>query len=87
MARTYGSHAGPGCAGKYPARCDLCGVVYFAEDLRRGPDGFFRCPDDQEERGALELDRANASYRSPGIVDSRGPHDPPVADISVEVVE
>lgn len=84
MARTYGKHAGTPTAGKYPARCDLCGVVFHAFELRRGRDGLFRCPEDQEERGAFELDEANASYRSPGVVDSRRSGDPPVANESVE---
>lgn len=81
--RTYGRHESPPTRGKYPARCDLCGVVWQAKDLRRGPDGYFRCPRDADERGQLELDRENARYRHRGVVDSRGPHDPPVADETI----
>jgi hypothetical protein len=83
MARTFGRHETTPTRGKYPARCDLCGVVWKAQDLFRRADGFFVCPDDRDERGGYALDRANARYRSRGVVDSRGPYDPPEADETI----
>jgi len=83
MARTYGGgREWLPTRGKYPALCDICGVVWKAKDLKRGPDGFFRCPDDADERGAYELDRENARYKPAEIVDRIGPYDPPVFDTS-----
>lgn len=78
MAKTYGGHEGLPTRGKYPARCDLCGVVWQAKDLRRRADGTFVCPDDRDERGGQALDLANSRIRPITVRDSRGPHDPPV---------
>lgn len=80
MAKTYGGHESLPTRGKYPARCDLCGVIWQAKDLRRRADGVFVCPDDADERGGQAIDQEIARARPRGLVDSRGPYDPPVAE-------
>lgn len=78
--KTYGSHESIPVRGKYPARCSICGVVWQAKDLRRGEDGFYRCPDDREQ-GGQALDRMNnaAARQFRGVVDTRRAGDPPVS--------
>lgn len=78
MAKTYGGRESLPVRGKWPARCDICGVVWRAMDIRRRPDGVFVCPDDIDERGGQAIDLEISRAHPRGVVDTRGPNDPPL---------
>lgn len=47
--------------GEHLSRCDVCGVMYLRSALRRGNDGFLRCPEDSAGRDELTLAELTAS--------------------------
>lgn len=60
MPRRYGELPGP--PGERRVACDYCGMTWYRSDLRRDPTGFLACPDDQQGRDVVTLDRANRAH-------------------------
>lgn len=64
------------------ASCEVCGVLWARNEMRRDASGVLRCPDDADGLDATSLDRANAAgatrrqrvQRDPGgIIGDQGP--------------
>lgn len=50
--------------GERRVTCDYCGAKWMRSDCIRDASGFLACPDDQEGRDAVTLDRLNAASAS-----------------------
>lgn len=45
--------------GDYREACDYCGITWYRSSMRRDASGLLACPDDQDGRDKVTLDRAN----------------------------
>lgn len=59
IARKYSPLPGP--PGERRVSCDYCGITWMRSQCRRDAAGFLACPDDQDGRDTVTLDRANAA--------------------------
>lgn len=50
----------PAPRGERRYTCDYCGMKWYISQLRRDASGFYACPDDQDGRDTVTLDRLNA---------------------------
>ncbi|MEY4931754.1 MAG: hypothetical protein RLZZ403_74 [Pseudomonadota bacterium] len=55
------------------ANCDVCGVLWARNLMRRDPSGILRCPDDDRGMDPVSLDRANQAGVKPR---RKAPKDP-----------
>lgn len=64
MPRNYWPLPGP--PGERRAVCDYCGITWYRSSMRRDESGFLACPDDQDGRDVVQLNRLNqeAAQRS-----------------------
>lgn len=72
--------------GTYRARCDYCGAGFMRHQLRRNESGFLACPDDQQGRDEVMLNRLNvqhstSNYRTTKVQD--GGSDPDANNLPV----
>lgn len=69
--KTIPNHVDPSWPrGTHQAKCDYCGAAFMRHQLRRNESGFLACPDDQQGRDEVQLNRMNAEsgaqvYKSP----------------------
>ena len=59
MPRRYPFPAPP---GERRATCAYCGMEWYRSSLRRDASGYLVCPDDDEGRDKVTLDRLNNHY-------------------------
>ena len=57
IPRKYPGSAPP---GERKVMCDYCGMAWLRSVCRRDASGFLACPDDQDGRDTVTLDRINA---------------------------
>ena len=58
IPRRYPGRVGP--PGERQVECAYCGIKWYRSDCVRDASGYLVCPDDQDGRDTVTLDRANA---------------------------
>lgn len=64
MPRVY---PGPAPPGEYQVECAACGMTWYRSACIRDARGMILCPDDQEGRDELALDRLNQGAAAAAI--------------------
>ena len=59
----------PAPPGEYSTTCDYCGCEWYRSDLRRDASGFLACPDDQDGRDTVTLQRLETEAISKALED------------------
>lgn len=58
MTRRYSPTPGP--PGERRAMCAYCGIFWYRSQMRRDASGQLACPDDQQGRDQVTLNRLNS---------------------------
>ena len=67
MPRQYPFPAPP---GEYRAECAYCGMTWYRSSLIRDAAGLLACPDDQEGRDTVTLDRLGREAANAAIAEA-----------------